>query len=160
MRANDILIVGGTSIDHVEGRRRLGGPACYITLSLLHIDVGSILIMNSSILKIVSNNDALILHPRKGSDIIHEITVLENNRSLTLIKTSKISLFKLLRGFNSLIFKGIKGTVISPILGELNLDEIKTGDIFSGILLYSLIRGETLLEVLGSKVLQSVGIGG
>jgi len=119
------LVVGGTSIDLMEGRRQLGGSAYYASMALIHLGIKPIIVTNSSTLKSVFGSSAEVISPTKGSEVIYGIREFPKYRELKLIRCAAVRLISLLENHPLINSKHkINGLIISPIACELRINDL------------------------------------
>jgi len=122
---DNYLVIGGTSSDIINEKRRLGGSAYYASLALIHLNVKPTTITNSPILNKVFGGSAKILTPPNGSEIIYKIRENRGNRELKLISPAPKNLLRPLEEYVSNNFLRVDGVIISPIAHEIGVRDLR-----------------------------------
>ncbi|MCX8184406.1 MAG: hypothetical protein RMI56_05975 [Sulfolobales archaeon] len=119
-----LAVVAASTLDYVVEQPQLGGPAYYIGMAALHINSQTLLVTTKSsvsdFLKRRSDflNVLSIVEVGDG-ETIFKIDILGDNRSLKLIKQSKIEVRQALE-----VVKKCSAVVVSTTYSELNLEEL------------------------------------
>ncbi len=116
------VVVGGTSLDVVDGDVRVGGSAYYSSKALEILGVPLIVVSNSSLLKNYLPPDSSLTPKAGGTPIVYALSYSGGSRNLQLLRSSRIevpeNLHELLKGFRYFL-------VISPIAGEVGSEALR-----------------------------------
>ena len=122
IKSDNVLIIAGTTIDYINGNRRIGGSAYYMGAALAHFNVKPKIITNSCILMNHLKGVAEVICPNNGDEIVFELTLLEDGtRKLKLKHPARIPVSELLPHY---LTKESVVTVLSPVNSELSMDVI------------------------------------
>ncbi len=116
------MVIGGTSVDIIEGEKRIGGSAYYSSMALISLGAYPTLITNTHMLDVLFRGVADIIAPSEGREIIYLLSYKGSFRTLRAIRSSLISLDKLIKG------RELRGDalIISPILNEISVNDLGT----------------------------------
>ncbi|MCD6324506.1 MAG: hypothetical protein J7L55_05315 [Desulfurococcales archaeon] len=114
------VVIGGTTIDLINGSWRVGGSAYYATKALEIFGLPLMIITNSLILKPYIRSAGNII-AREGTPIIYRLENVRGSRRLTLLRTSKVmipnNLENLLEGTEYFV-------IISPVADEVDINTL------------------------------------
>ncbi|MCX8208031.1 MAG: hypothetical protein N3G79_00035 [Sulfolobales archaeon] len=119
-----LVVVAASTLDYVANELRLGGPAYYIGIAMLHLNSRILLVTTrSSVSNFLKKHgdvlDLLNVVEAGTGETVFRIDISDDNRSLKLVRRSKFEIERVLE-----VVKNFSAILVSTTYSELNIEEL------------------------------------